>query len=253
MSACSALSVALDLLVALHVRVDRRGAGLQAGHVLLHLAEVAVDRAPERQEALEDAVARLVGAAVLADRLVVDLADRVLDLVEHLQHQLAAARLDAGDGGDRLHPVGRRRRHFAALLVVLLDAGDLVEQLALQRRIALQVAPDQRGEALELALHPAAGLLAAMGEQHRAVALAHLLGGGEQPARADAQRAAERLAERADQLVHRPARGVQEGHREQREDQDREPDVIGPQQPGLKIHGTPFRFPLQETSPLKRG
>jgi len=39
-----------------------------------------------------------------------------------------------------------------ALLVVLLDARDLVEKLALQGRVALQIARDHRAEALEFAL-----------------------------------------------------------------------------------------------------
>jgi hypothetical protein len=100
----------------------------------------------------------------------------------------------------------------------------------LQDRVALQVALDQGGEALELALDAAADLLAPVGDEHRLVALAHLFGRGEQPARTETQRAVQRLAERADQLVHRPARRVQEGHREKREDQHGKARVIGPQQ-----------------------
>jgi len=97
--------------------------------------------------------------------------------------------------GNGFHPVRRRRRHFPALLVVLLDARDLVEKLALQGRVALQVARDHRAEALEFALDALAHFLAAVREQDCLVALRHVVGGGQQPARAYPQRTADEKAE----------------------------------------------------------
>ena len=226
----------VDLLVLRHVRIDGGDARLQARQVLLDLGEVLVDRAPERHEASEDPVARLVGLAVFADRLVVDARDRALDLLEHAQHELVAGRLHVGDGGHGVGPVRRRRRYLAAFLVVLLDARDLVEQLSLQGRIALQVARHDRAQALELALDALADLLAPMREQHRLVALVHLGGGRGEPAPGHAQRRADHVAERSEQIVHRAARGVHEGHADHDKRQHRQRHVVGPQQPGLKAH-----------------
>src|SRR5438445_1615705 len=229
----------VDLLVIRPARIDGAGARLQARQVLLDLREVLVHRAPEGHEALQDLVPRFIGLAVFGDRLVVDGGDRALDLLEHAQHELVAGRLHVGDGGHGVGPVGRRRRHLAAFLVVLLDLGDLVEELPLQRRIALQVARHQRAQALELALDALADLPASVGEQHRLVPLVDLVRRRGERARRHAQRPADHVAERADQIVHRPARGVHERHADHDQHQHGQRHVVRPQQPGLKAHDVP--------------
>src|SRR5437773_6098634 len=78
------------------------------------------------------------------------------------------------DRGDGLDPFGRRRRDFPAFLVVLLDAGDLLEELPLQGRIAFQIARDECADALELALDMLAHLLAPVREQDHLVAFIHV-------------------------------------------------------------------------------
>jgi hypothetical protein len=227
-----------DLLVFLHLRVDFRRGVLQPGQLLVDLPESTVERTPERHEAVQDLVARLVGAAVLAERLGVYALDRALDLLEQPLDHLVAVGLDLGDRGDRLDPLGRRRRHLAAFLIVLLDAGDLLEELALQRRVAFEIARDHGADALELPLDLLARLLAPVGEQDRLVALPHVLRGGEQPARAEAQRAADHVPRRPEQIVHQLSRGVEERHRDDEQDQRGSHDVVGPDHPELVAHET---------------
>jgi hypothetical protein len=167
----------------------------------------------------------------------VDLGDRGLDLLQDPLDHLAATGLHIGHRGDGLDPVRRGRRHLAALLVVLLDAGDFVEKLPLQRRVTLQVAPHDGAEAFELALDPLPDFMAPVRQQHRLVAFLHLVRRGDQPARTQPQRAADQGAERPEQLVHGLARGIEENQRHDCEDEDRERGVVGPEHPGLHRHG----------------
>src|SRR5206468_3398275 len=185
--------------------------------------------------------ARLVGAAVLAQRLVVDRMHRALDLLEYALNHLVAVGLDLCDGCDGLDPFGRRWRHLPAFLVVLLDARDLLQQLALQRRIAFQVARDERADALELALDVLAHLLAPVRKQDRLVALLHVPRRGEEPARAQPQRPRRHVADRVEQIVHELARGIQERHRDGEQNQRGSHSVAGPDHPELVAH--------DETSP----
>ena len=66
----------------------------------------------------------------------------------------------------RLRPRVRSRRRVGHLPVVIVDAGDLVGQPSVKRRVAAQVPVDRRRDPLELLLDLALGVLEALAEQN---------------------------------------------------------------------------------------
>ena len=221
------------------VGVDLRGAVVQPGDVALDLRQGLAGRAPEGQAALEDVVPLLVGAAVLRHHLLVDLVQRVADVGEDALDHAVAVGLDLGELLDRLDPLGRRRRHLAAALVVFLDVRDLVHQLALDCRIPLQIALHERGDALELALDAELELAAAVREQDLAIARLQAGRRSREPVRAEPQRVRQRTRQPADEVLHRRARGIQKGHGDHQQNEQRQEGLVRPDQEGFHsfLHG----------------
>ena len=196
------------------IGVDLGRAVIQTGDVALDLYQGLARGAPERQARAEDLVAPLVRGAVLAQDPLVDVVERIADVGQDALHDTIAGGPDLRERFDCLHPFWSRRRNLAAALVVFLDARNFVHQLALKRRVPLEVALDERRHALQLPLEGKADLTRAMSQEHFTVAHPQPRGGVSKPARAEAQRANQRPASAPEQGMHRLAGEVQEWHRQ---------------------------------------
>ena len=111
------------------------------------------------------------GIAVLGDRLVMGLDQRIVDTAQDFHHHRIFGTGDLGHRGDRLGPARRGGRYFAAVLVVLVDVGDDLGEVALQGRVFGHVALQRGIHTAELALDDVLAGLAALSQQHLAVAL----------------------------------------------------------------------------------
>ena len=122
-----------DILVFLHVPVDRDRAAQQAVDVLAELGERLLNAAPFRTHLAEQCMPLAAGFVVSGHGLLVRFDEGLVNVSEDVAdaHSIVLG-IHRGNRFDCGHPAGWIRRHFDSRLVIILDPVDRFAEAAMQ-------------------------------------------------------------------------------------------------------------------------
>ena len=103
----------------------------------------------------------------------------------------------------------------------------------------MQIALHQDGDALKLALDDSFQFIATLGQHHRLVTLAHLIGSLEEPARAETQRTCHRTRQCVQNAVHGSTPAIHENNQHRAQYHQRKTLITGHYHPPVTSHFCP--------------
>ncbi len=154
--------------------VNDRRALLKAPYGHAHIVHSGSEPAPVGHHLPEKRVPLPANLAILIQRSLVVLVQRLLYLAEYVGHRSALTRGYLGHGLHRPYPSGQRGRHLGALPVVVVYAHHEVGQRAVKRRIPLQVALHDDSDSVELPLYLPLHGIGPVGKKYVPVSAPHL-------------------------------------------------------------------------------